>query len=273
MFKAARHVRIKEVLMERGHIDVSTLSSLLNVSEVTIRSDLEQLEKDNFVRRTHGGAILNEDYLHSNVENPLLVDSSNEYIREKEYIAEIATDLVSNSNWIFLGQGTTCYYVAKALAKKQSVNIVTNNLSVAAAFSLNKNAQVLVTGGSLVHSHMYLAGDLFIRTVEDLHFSYAFVGVAGISIENGITVQDSSEVFILKKLREISNEVIVVADFSKFGKTSFMKIGRMNYPNSIITNESIPEIYKAFCYDNGIQLFTSYRIPSIVVTGNIGKDD
>lgn len=265
MFKTARLAKIKEVILDRGHVNVSTLSSLLSVSEVTIRSDLEQLEKEHFVQRTRGGAILNEDYQRYTAASSIFTGV--EYSREKEYIAGIAADMVNDSEWVFIGQGTTCCHVAQALAKKSHVRAVTNNLYAAAAFSSSPDTQVILTGGALVHSHLYTSGDLFMQNTQNLHFSRAFIGVSGISIKGGITVEGASEVFIINKIREICDELIIVADYTKFGKTAFMRVGAMSFPNAIITNENIPENYKAFCFENNIQLFTSYEIPKSSVRG------
>lgn len=269
MFKTARLTKIKEIVLDRGHVNVSTLSSLLNVSEVTIRSDLEQLEKEHFVQRTHGGAILNEDY--QRYMSATSIGTGVENSREKEYIASIAADMVNASEWVFIGQGTTCCHVARAIAKKSRARIVTNNLYAAAAFSSSPDTQVILTGGTLVHSHLYTSGDLFMQSIQNLHFARAFIGVSGISIKGGLTVQGASEVFIINKIREICDELIIVADYTKFGKTAFMRVGEMSFPNAIITNENIPENYKSFCFENNIQLFTSYEIPKSSVWAGDGS--
>ena len=261
VFKAARLSKIKEIMVERGHVDVTALSAMLNVSEVTTRSDLEELEQENFLRRIRGGAVLNEDGMRRWNDAYLADRSMMEYVSEKEYIADIAADMVCSDSWVFVGQGTTCYYVGCALAKKTGMRVVTNNLMVAAAFRQNATNQLLVTGGSLNPVHMYLEGDMLFHSLENLHFSDAFFGVGGVSLENGLTVNGSSEIAIINRVRQLCSRLILVADYSKFDKTSFMRIGYIDMPDTIITNERIPEKYKTYCYDHNIQLFTSYRLP------------
>ena len=270
MFKAARLARIKEVILDRGQVNVSTLSSLLNVSEVTIRSDLEQLEQENFVYRTHGGAILNEAYVQHVNETPLSANAV-EYSQDKEYIASIAADMAQLNGWVFLGHGDTCYYIARALNKKNDAHVITNSLYAAAAFGQNSNAHVMLTGGNLVTPKLYLSGDMFLESIANVHLIQSFISVDGISIENGLTVNDSAVIPIIKKLREISDQLVVAADYTKFDRTSFMRIGDLSFADSIITNENIPARYKAYMFEKKIKLFTSYNISSSSVLGGGAK--
>jgi DeoR/GlpR family transcriptional regulator of sugar metabolism len=156
MFKAERIQRIKEIIFERKQIDVATLSSLLNVTEVTIRNDLEQLEKSGFLTRNHGGATLNasafpEEQLHTDRMDGLNIP----YDKEKEELGLVASQLVREREWIFLGPGTTSYYIAKALSKRQNLNIMTNNFYVANVFGSNASVQLLFLGGRMQNSGMY----------------------------------------------------------------------------------------------------------------------
>lgn len=260
MFKAARLTKIKEVILDRGQVDVNTLSSLLNVSDVTIRSDLEQLEKEQFIYRTHGGAVLNEDFIKQKNFQENLLGLKLEYDKKKEYIGQIAAELVRDEEWIFIGQGTTCYYIARELAKKEGINVLTNNLYAAAIMAQNQKANIIVTGGNLVQSHLYLTGDMFLRTMDNIFISKAFMGVSGVDFKGGYTVSDSSELNVYNKIRDISRELIIVADSSKFDKTSFLSLGPLTMPDSVITNDDIAQTYKEFFFNNGVKIFTSYRI-------------
>lgn len=268
MFKVARLAKIKEILLDRGQVDVSTLSALLNVSDVTIRSDLEELEKDKFLHRTHGGAILNEDYLKQQDFQNTMLGGKLEYDRNKEYIGQIAAELVSDGEWIFIGQGTTCYYVAKELSKKDTLNVLTNNLYAAVVLSQNKKANIVVTGGTLIHSDLFLSGDMFLRVLDNIYISKAFMGVTGVDFKSGYTVNDYLEQNVYNKIKEISKELIIVADSSKFNKMSFLSIGPLTMPDIVITNENVPKEYKEFYFDNGVKIFTSYNIKKSYIRGD-----
>lgn len=258
MFKAARIAKIKEILLDRGRIDVSTLSSLLNVTEVTIRSDLELLEQENYIIRTHGGAILNEDVVNQQEEIDSLFHI--DYDRNKDYIGRIAADMIDANEWVFLGQGTTCYFIAKALKEKPRVNVVTNNLLAAATLSRNNGANIVLLGGELTHENLFTSGDMFLKSLENIFISKAFMTVTGIDFQSGYTVSNVSDIALFSYLKNISKELIIVADSSKFGKTTFRRIGDLGYANTLITNEDIDERYKSYFFENNIKLFTTYQI-------------
>lgn len=267
MFKAARLAKIKEVILDRGQVDVGTLSALLNVSDVTIRSDLELLEKEKFIYRTYGGAVLNEDYSKQKSMQDNVTGNGLEYDRNKEYIGQIAAELVRDNEWIFIGQGTTCFYVAKALLYRENVNVVTNNLYVAGVLSQNRNSNVVVTGGNLMHAQMSLTGDMFLKSLKNIFIAKAFTGVGGIDFESGYTVSNMQEYNMYNWIKKISKEMVIVADYTKFGQTSLMSIGPLTSSDTVITNENIPEEYKSYFFKNGVKIFTSYRIKTSLIRG------
>ena len=270
MFKAARLTKIKEVILDRGQVDVNTLSSLLNVSDVTVRSDLEQLEKEKFIHRTHGGAVLNEDFVKQQNFQENLLSIRLEYDKKKESIGQIASELVCDDEWIFIGQGTTCYYIARELVKRDKLNVLTNNLYAAAVLAQNQNANIIVTGGNMVHSHLYLSGDMFLRSLDNIFVSKAFMGVAAVDFKGGYTVNYSSELNVYNKISSVSKELIIVADSTKFDETSFLSLGPLTMPDIVITNDDIPDAYKEYFFNNGVKIFTSYQIKESSVRG--GRD-
>lgn len=267
MFKAARLAKIKEVILDRGQVDVGTLSALLNVSDVTVRSDLEQLEKERFVYRTYGGAVLNEDHLKQQAMQDSITGAALDYDKNKEMVGQIAAEMVRDNEWIFLGPGTTCYYVAKALLSRENVNVVTNNLYVAGALAQNPKSNVVVTGGNMVHAEMSLTGDLFAKFMKNIFIAKAFIGVGGIDFDSGFTVSNTLESNVYHKIKKISKELIVVADRTKFGQTSLTSIGPLTAAEAVITNDDISEEYKSYFFQHGIKIFTSYRIKPSSIQG------
>lgn len=267
MFKAARLTKIKEIILDRGQVDVNTLSSMLNVSDVTIRSDLEQLEQEKFIYRTYGGAVLNEDHARQQAVQENLSGGSLEYDRNKEYVGQVAAELISANEWVFIGQGVTCYYVAKALNKKDNVNVVTNNLYAAGALSENKSSNVMMTSGSLVHSQMCLVGDMSLKFLDGIFIAKAIIGVGGVDMQSGFTVSNSTESNIFAKLKKISKELIIVADYSKFNHSSLMSLGPLTTADAVVTNDNIPEEYKSYFFENGVKIYTSYKIKTSSVRG------
>ncbi len=270
MFKAARLARIKEIILDRGQVDVNTLSVMLNVSDVTIRSDLEQLEQEKYIYRTYGGAVLNEDHLHQREVQENIIGANLEYDRDKEYVGQVAAELVDDGEWIFIGQGVTCYYVAKALLKKNNVNVVTNNLYAAGVLSQNRQSNVMMTGGSLAHGSMSLVGDMSLKFLDEIFISKAVIGVSGIDMDRGFTVSDATETNMFGQLKKISRELVVVADHTKFGQSSLMRIGALaGTVERVVTNDNIPEEYKSFFFEHGVKIYTSYKIK----TSSIRRED
>lgn len=267
MFKAARLSKIKEIILDRGQVDVNTLSALLKVSDVTIRSDLEQLEQEKFIYRTYGGAVLNEDYNRQKAVQENIMGSNLEYDRNKEYVGQVAAELVAPDEWIFIGQGVTCYFVAKALIGKENVNVVTNNLYVSGVLSGNKSSNVVMTSGSLVHNKMCLVGDMSLKFLEGIFIAKAIIGVGGVDMQSGFTVSNSTESNIISKLKKISKKIMIVADYSKFGKSSLMSVGPLTMADMVVTNDNIKEEYKSYFFEHGVKIYTSYNIKTSSLRG------
>ncbi len=267
MFKAARISKIKEILANRNQVDVQTLSNILGVSNVTIRSDLEKLEQEGFIYRTHGGATLREA---ASVPAEAAAEGSIiPYVFSDDvlHVAGLASAYIKDNEWIFLGGGKTCAAIAKALIDRR-VQIVTNNLAISYILAPNPNANVIMIGGKVnPDTYPYLSGDLAINNINGMYFDKTFFGVSGVDINYGYSVSNAVEYNIFRSLRERSKEIIIVADASKCGIVSFMSIGSLNSVNTLISSENFPENYKAYYYDNNIKLFLSYDIASASVGG------
>ncbi len=269
MFKVVRQAKIKEILLDRNQVDVQTLSSLLNVSSVTIRNDLEALEDQGFLIRTHGGAVLNDTMNRDNMLSVTPKQSAVEYDKDKDDIAQIASNLVESGEWVFLGPGTTCGYIAKRLAGRGRFNVITNNLYVATSMPDKSPSNIIVTGGTLDVKGMFLSGELLDSLLKNIHVNKAFFSVAGVDLRGGYSVSSSAEMSLFLRLKEICDQLVIVADHSKFDSVSFMRIGSLNCANTLISNEGIPQKYKEFLFEHGVQLFTSYDIKPSSVRGDV----
>jgi DeoR/GlpR family transcriptional regulator of sugar metabolism len=262
MFKTERLKRIKEIVFERKQVNVTTLSSLLDVTEVTIRSDLETLEEEGFIVRTHGGAVLNEEYTSQHAINDALSGRNIVYNKDKEYIGKIASNLIMENEWVFLGSGVTCYYIAKELLTRKNVNVLSNNLLVVNILSSNPYINVIATGGAISHSLSCMNGDLFRKSIENMYFSKAFLSVAGADFGAGYTFSSAIEVEVFNAVQDKTKETIFAIDHTKFNRLSFLRIGGLDLVKTVISNEKIPNEYKAYYFDNGIRIFTSYELDS-----------
>jgi DeoR/GlpR family transcriptional regulator of sugar metabolism len=258
MYKQIRLEHIKKILLKEKQITVHDLSTLLNVSVVTIRGDLKELESENFLTRTHGGAIINKAVLCSTEPQSFVAGPTIDYDKRKELIGQVACRFISDSEWVFLGSGTTAFYVARSLTDRNSLNILTNNLLVAYELTKNPLANVMMTGGTLSHTTFNLGGEIFESTLQPITISKAFISLIGIDLNNAYTVSTSGELNVFKVIRSISKQLFIIVDSSKFDKTGFIKVGELLEADAIITDALPPQKYVDYYHENGIPIYTPY---------------
>lgn len=261
MFAVERIKKIKEIVYEQKKVDVTTLSNQLSVSDVTIRRDLEKLENENFLTRSHGGAVLNE-YLYS-VEHQLTLplDTTNAY--EKKMIGKICSHMVNDHDTIILGPGSTCRFIAKYLENKKNIKVITTDILVAAEltkFAGSSDIKVVLTGGNIEASSYQLVGRLAENTLSSFYVNISFVEVDGISLDRGYSVESIEKGFIINAITSASANVVAVCDYTKFNKISFSPLGPITMFKRVVSNEQSPSEYKQFYFNNNIQLVTTFDI-------------
>lgn len=257
MFASERIRIIKGILIDKKHINVSDLSTMLNVSEVTIRRDLEKLETENFLTRTHGGAILNED--NTSTENDLSNIDFDPYYQQRIEISQIAAHMVEDNDVIILGPGLTNVCIARKLLNKKNLTVLTNDLNIASELSSAPGIKVIIPGGDLDTSSMSVVGKLTEENIRNFYVSKAFIEVEGVSTQRGYTVQGIDKASVIKEMLGITKEKIIVCPFACFDNIAFSQIGSLNIAHKVITNPSIPDLYKNYFFENNIQLFTVFN--------------
>lgn len=261
MFASERIRLIKRLLLENKHINVSDLSSMLNVSEVTIRRDLEKLEGESFLTRTHGGAIINEE-ISSEKESALFDNdlfAADFYHEQRIEIGQIAAHMVEDNDVILLGSGPTNLCIAKKLSNKKNLTVLTNDINIAAELASGAGVKVILLGGDLDASSMSLVGRLTEENIRNFYVSKAFIEVDGVSVQRGYTVQSMERASVIKEMMNIAREKIIVCPYCCFDNISFSQIGMLDIAGKIITNPSIPDSYKNYYFENNIQLFTVFN--------------
>lgn len=262
MFKVERIRRIKEILKDCRQIEVSALSNILNVSDATIRNDLEELEQEGFLTRFHGGATINSPETEEPVNTSLHADLV-EYNKSKEEIGEIASRLIKEREWIFLGPGTTTYYIAKALRQRSNINILTNNFLVANMLYNLPNIRLLFLGGQIDHLGFYTIPDNWAQEVKDIYLDKAFFSVDGVDLTAGYTLSDKSVLEIIRSIMKCSQETIMAVDYMKFGQRAFIKAGDLNMASTVITNAGIPDEYKHYYLTHGVFTYTTFDLKPV----------
>ena len=257
MFAPERIRIIKGLLIDKKHINVSDLSSMLNVSEVTIRRDLEKLENEDFLTRTHGGAIINNNIPS---EEEIYIDTYDDpYIKERVEISEIAVHMIDDNDVILLTPGLTNLCIAKKIITKKNITVLTNDLNIASELSSNPSIKVIMPGGDLDSNSMTLVGKLTEDNLKNFFVSKAFIEVEGVSTLRGYTVQSIERASVIKEMINITRETIIVCPYKCFDNIAFSQIGALYIANKVITNPTIPDEYKNYFFQNKIQLFTAFN--------------
>ncbi|MFD4633909.1 DeoR/GlpR family DNA-binding transcription regulator [Streptomyces sp. NPDC058284] len=236
MLRSDRHVRILDHVATRGSADVTQLSRLLGVSQATVRRDLQHLSEQRLLERTHGGAVAGG----LSIELPLQ-HRADQRSPQKQAIAQAAADLVPDGAVVGLTGGSTTTEVARLLADRGRVTIVTNAVNIAAALVLRPAVTLIVVGGTARSQSYELIGPIAEKTLADHHTDIAFLGVDGISAAHGCTTHDQLEAATDRAFAFHSSRSVVVADHSKIGRTTFAKICPAADVHTLITDGDAPE--------------------------------
>lgn len=254
MFAIERLNKIKEILFKKKRVDVFELSELFSVTEVTIRRDLDKLEQEGFLIKTYGGAVLNEDL----VQKTPALDPEDNTIEEKRMIGKIAAQMVENGEAIYLSPGTTSLEIARNI-KDKKVTIVTNDLLIGYELRDSIGIKVIVTGGDLIQSTSTLVGGFALQALNGIFINKAFIGVKGVNLDSGYTVDSYEEVMVIQGVKKISSEIITVADYTKFNRTAFARLGDLTMAKKVITNKQVPSEFKKYFFEHAIKLYTTFE--------------
>jgi DeoR family transcriptional regulator of aga operon len=228
--KTERLGRILELLARDGTVTVADLAGELRVSDATVRRDLQALGEQRLLERSHGGAVAH------GTAHELPVRYRTGRSDEKRRIARAAAELVTDGIAIALTGGTTTTEVARMLAARQDLTVVTNALNIAVELAIRPNLKLIVTGGVARSASYELVGSLADATLRGLYVDLAFVGVDGVDAERGLTTQNEVEATTNRALMARANRTVVVADASKLGRVAFAQIAGIGDADELITN-------------------------------------
>ena len=223
-------------LMVQGAVSVAHLSSELEVSEVTIRSDLSSLEERGLLSRTHGGALPS---IH-----PHIFQRQNMNIEEKHRIAKAAADLVGDGDAIMIEAGTTTSLLPRYLAGKRDILIITNSVPAFESAKSNPALKITLVGGEFRDSTDSFVGRITLDTIRRFNVRCAFVGTDGFSLKSGITTHLIEGGDVISVMREQAENLVLLADSSKYGKTGVVTILPLSQINTLITDTGLPDAAK-----------------------------
>lgn len=216
---------IRLTVASRGEVSVSDLVKRLGVSEVTIRRYLEELEKEGVLTRTYGGAVKNDVRISPEF---LFTKKSQHNLAEKKAIARAAVNLVQEGETIFLDSGTTTLEVGRLLRERQfHFTVATTSLPVASELFPVERIKVLLLGGFLRRELFDFFGPFSRKELNRLTFNQAFLGVDGISSQEGLTTTDSITALIEETVIKKSQKINILADHSKIGRVALIPYGNI----------------------------------------------
>jgi len=235
MLANQRRDKILELLKEDGQAKVLDLSRIFKVTEVTIRQDLERLEKEGFIIREHGGAYLKN--IDANVQNLSLQNQDN--LDLKMTIAKKAIEFINEGDTIILDSGSTTTEIAKLMKNYTNLTVITNALNIALILGAQASINVIVTGGEFKAPTISLTGQKAADFFQNLHVDKLFLATAGIALKSGLTYPGISDICVKRAMIESANETYLVADSTKIGKNSFASLGALSLIDYLITDSNI----------------------------------
>ena len=227
-----REKQILEILLKQKNVTVKELSELLFISEPSVRRDLASLEKQNLIKRVHGGAIIEETMLSKN-KIPFLIREYEES-SAKMLIAQKAIDLICDNDVVFLDASTSCYYLIPFLASKRNITVVTNGvkaLTKLAEYDIN----TISTGGALVNSCLALVGEEAYKTIETFNADVALFSCRGLSDDGYLTDIAPEENNIRKHMIKNSEKSYLLCTQEKIGKKYFHNLCHRDELDGVIT--------------------------------------
>lgn len=235
MIVIQRRNKIKERLIEQRSVKVADLVKEFNVSEETIRRDLNQLEREGLIQKNYGGAILTEEI--NNVSIPPVHQRKLQYLDEKTAIGRKAAELVESNQIVIIDSGSTTWCMTRHLRQVSKLMVVTNGINVAEECSHNDEATIILLGGKLIKKSMSLVGPQAEMELQKFNAHYVFLGTSGISMRKGFTSHDIYEAEIKRAMIAAGQKVVILADHSKFEQQALVSFSSFQDVDMVITSE------------------------------------
>lgn len=247
MLMAERQLKILGMIQDNGSVQVEELARELDVSPMTIRRDLEKLQKDGMIERCHGGAV-------NKTEVNYAVKSVRNHV-QKEKIAEKAVEFVREGTTIFLDAGTTTYEIAKRIMELPGMTVVTNDLEIALLLK-GSNVELFICGGYIQKSTGSTVGYYATQMMENFRFDTGFFGAAAINEDFHVLTPTIDKAFLKRQLAGQCQQSFLVVDDSKFNRQGMNLINRLSDYTGVITDHDFKEAEKGILRKAGARIIT-----------------
>ncbi len=259
LIPAQRRDRIQEYLAVNKIARTSDLCALLEASEATVRRDLEWLEGEGFLERTHGGAILSQRM----TLEPQYKQRAQVLIEEKRTIGALAASLIQRDDVVFINSGTTTTEVLRHTRNDPSINVFTNNLWGVVELD-EPGFQYFLLGGQFQPQSYSVSGRFATENLAQVYANKAILGTDGFSLKHGCTVPSNGEAEIVRQMiRQTKGEIILVADHSKWGVVSNFQIAAIEEINTIITDPGFDPVEIESLEARGIRILIAASSPVV----------
>ena len=242
-----RQKEILKIVSTKSKVSVKELANIFGISGVTVRQDLNFLEQQGFLKRVHGGVtFVNSD----DISSRLLIN-----FEKKLDIAVKALGFVDEGETVLIESGSTNAILVRELVKRENVTIVTPNVFIARECRKSDENSVVLLGGVYQKESESLIGPMVKHCIDTVNFRKAFIGIDGFTREAGFTSRDMMRADISSYIAQKCEQVFVLTDSSKFGRTELVKLFDVEDVAFLITDEGIPDSDRDFLTRKGIKIW------------------
>jgi DeoR family transcriptional regulator of aga operon len=245
-----RRQHILSLIQKQGRVLVDELSTSLNLSQITIRKDLDYLESKDLLVRTHGGALPAQA---GALSDPTIQEKEELHHEEKVKIAKAAAAMISEGQCIILDSGTTTTEIARSLSSLRHLTVITNALNIAADLA-RSNFEIIMIGGTLRKNSLSVVGPLAEDVLKEMHADIVFLGVDGFDTKIGLTTPNLLEARVNRAMAEAAEKVVAVCDSSKFNRRSLSLIVGASAIDHVITDSNLSQEDVKAIRDAGIEV-------------------
>lgn len=246
----ARQQQILQHINDNDGAQIRDFLGILDVSEATIRRDIDELARLGLVARVHGGAVSLKSTTYERVHSEKMTLMRGEKLR----IAKQAASIVKDGDSIFLDSGTTAYFIACELSYRKDLTIVTNNLDIAHSVRFDPSVLVVVTGGVLREEYSVMMGHIAEQIIGSFCVDITFMGCDAINVQKGVYNTNVMEVGVKQQIAHCGKKTVLVTDSSKFHVKALEKVCDLQDLDMIITDDRLEKNIIQQVKKNGLEI-------------------
>ncbi len=250
MLAIERRNAILAKLTAEGKVIVADLSREFDVTEETIRRDLEKLDKEGLAKKTYGGAVFNQSL---NTDLPFNVRKHTN-VELKQHIGEKIADLIHDGDYIMLDASSTAIYVTKCIKSRKNITLITNSVEIMLELADKDDWNILSTGGSLKKGALSLVGTSAERMIRGFHVDLAVCSSKGIDIGMGITDSNEKDSEIKQAIFAAADRKVLAVDSTKFDKISFVRVCDIGDVDAVVTDTQPADRWIEHFKEKNVQL-------------------